>query len=85
MLLFEHKHICKVTTLKFNANEDIVFKNYGSLMPTKTARRDYNELLPGFVTSQTPDKTPPPGTCNEGGEAMLRCFRERKSFAMSSN
>ncbi len=22
-------------------------------MPTKTARRDYNELLPGFVTSQT--------------------------------
>ncbi len=38
------------------------------------SRRDYNELLPESVTSQTP----PPGTCNEGGEAMLCCFSEEE-------
>ncbi len=40
-------------------------------MPTITARRDYNELLPRLVTSQTLKftLTPPPGTCNKGGEA----------------
>ncbi len=46
-------------------------------MPRKTAGRDYNELLPGSDTSQT-QINPPPRTCNEGGEAMLRCFREGK-------
>ncbi len=33
----------------------------------KTSRRDYNKLLPGFVTSQ-----------EQRGEAMLCCFREEE-------
>ncbi len=46
-------------------------------MPTKTARRDYNELLSGYVTLQT-QINPPPGTCSKGSEAMLHCFREEE-------
>ncbi len=46
-------------------------------MPTKTARRDYNKLLPGSDTSQT-QTTPPSRTCNEVGEAMLCCLEKRK-------
>ncbi len=38
---------------------------------------DYNELLPGFVTSRAQINSAP-GTCNEGGEAMLCCFREEE-------
>ncbi len=45
------------------------FKNSGSLMPTKTARRDYIELLPGLVTSRTQINR---------GDAMLRCFRKEE-------
>ncbi len=37
---------------------------------------DYNELLPGFVTSRAQINSAP-GTCNKGGEAML-CFREEE-------
>ncbi len=33
-------------------------------MPTKTARRDYNGLLPGFVTSQT-QTNPAPGNMQQ--------------------
>ncbi len=33
-------------------NGDMIFYKYGSLMPTKKAGWDYNELLPGFVMSQ---------------------------------
>ncbi len=33
-------------------------------MPTKTAGRDYNELLPGFVTSQT-QINPDPGNMQQ--------------------
>ncbi len=43
-------------------------------MPTKTAHKDYNELLPGSDLSWTQINP----TCNEGGEAMLRCFREEE-------
>ncbi len=46
-------------------------------MPTKTAHRDYNELLPGSVTSQT-QINPAPGNTQRRGEAMLRCFREEE-------
>ncbi len=56
MLLVEHLQ-------SYNAESSMQmeissFKNYGSSMPTKTARRDYNELLPGFVSSH-PDKLRP--------------------------
>ncbi len=40
-------------------------------MPTKTACRDYNELLPGA------DK-PRPRERSKGGGAMLHCFREEE-------
>ncbi len=30
----------------------MIFYNYGSLMPTKTAGWDYNKIFPGFVMSQ---------------------------------
>ncbi len=46
-------------------------------MPTKMARRDYNESLPGFVTSQT-EINPTPGKTQQRGGAMLRCFREEE-------
>ncbi len=46
-------------------------------MPTKTARRDYNELLPGSVMSRTQINTAP-GNTQRRGEAMLRCFREEE-------
>ncbi len=54
------------------------------LMPTIMAGRDYNEHLPGFVTSQTLKftETPPPGTCNKGGEAMLHWFREEEELGV---
>ncbi len=42
MLLFEHKQY---------------LQSYTILMPTKMAGRDYNELLPGSVTSQTSELT----------------------------
>jgi len=40
------------------------------------AGRDYNKLLPGFLTSLTP----PPRTHNKGGGAMLGCFREKEEL-----
>ncbi len=47
-------------------------------MPTKTAHRDYNELLPGFVTSRTQINPAPGNMQQREGEAMLRCFREEE-------
>ncbi len=44
-------------------------------MPTKTACRDYNELLPGPVTSWT-QINPAPGNMQQRGE--VRCFREEE-------
>ncbi len=46
-------------------------------MPTKTARRDYNELLPGFVTSWT-QINPAPGNMQQRGEAMCVALEKRK-------
>ncbi len=42
------------------------FKNSGSLMPTKTSRKDYNELLPGLVMSRTL-LNPAPGNTQRRG------------------
>ncbi len=38
----------------------------GSLMPTKTSRRDYNELLPGLVMSRTLINPAPGNTQRRG-------------------
>ncbi len=46
-------------------------------MPTKTARRDYNELLPGFVTSQTQINLAP-GNMEQGGGACCAALEKRK-------
>ncbi len=40
-------------------------------MPTKTARRDYKELLPGFVMSHTLINPTPRNMGGGGGEASL--------------
>ncbi len=54
MLLFGHKLYLQSYDAESSMQTEIFsFKNDGSLMPTKTARRDYNELLTGFVTSHT--------------------------------
>ncbi len=67
MLLFEHKqYLQSCSAEKLNVNGDIVFENSGSLMPTKMARRDYNELLPGSVTSRT-QINPTPGNTQQRG------------------
>ncbi len=47
-------------------------------MPTKMARKDYIELLPGFVASQTQINPAPGNMQQRGREAMLRCFREEE-------
>ncbi len=62
----------KLRRWKFFANGDIIFYISGSLMPTKTARRDYNKKIPGFVTSQT-QINPAPGNMQqrEWGHAAL--------------
>jgi len=53
MLLFETISIqtisAKLRSWKFNANRDIILYNSGCLMPTKTACRDYNKLIPGAI------------------------------------
>ncbi len=46
-------------------------------MPTKTARRDYNELLPGFVTSH-PDKPRPREHAAKGAEPCCTALEKRK-------
>ncbi len=46
-------------------------------MPTKTARRDYNELLPRSDKSGT-QINPAPWNMEQRGEAMLLCFREEE-------
>ncbi len=45
-------------------------------MPTKTARRDYNELLPGFVTSQTLIN-PAPGNKQQKGRGHVALLQRR--------
>ncbi len=54
MLLFENKQYLQSYNAESSMQMEIsfVFLKYGSLMPTKMAGMDYNELLPGFVTSQ---------------------------------
>ncbi len=46
-------------------------------MPPETARRDYNELLPGSITSRI-QINPAPRNTQRRGRAMLRCFREEE-------
>ncbi len=52
-------------------------------MPTKTAHRDYNELLPGFVMSQTDIYiNPVPGNMQQRGQGHVALFfflEKRKS------
>ncbi len=53
MLLFEHKQYLQSYDAKSSMQTEISSFKIISLMPTKVACRDYNEILPGFVTSQT--------------------------------
>ncbi len=52
MSLVEQQYLQSYKAESSMQSEILSFKTV-SLMPTKTAHRDYNELLPGFVTSQT--------------------------------
>ncbi len=45
-------------------------------MPTKTAGKGLQRVTSRVRYVTNPDKPRPPGTRKEGGEAMLRCFRE---------
>ncbi len=53
MSLVEHKPYIQSYEAESSMQSEILSFKTVSLMPTKTARRDYNELLPGFVTSRT--------------------------------
>ncbi len=54
MLLFEHKQYLQSYDAESSMQtEKSSFKITGSLMLTNTAGRDYNELLPRLVISQT--------------------------------
>ncbi len=77
MLLFEHKQYLQSFGIESSMQTEILSDISVSLMPTKMACRDYNELLPGFVTSQN-QINPAPGNTQRRDEAMLRCFREEE-------
>ncbi len=71
--MFEHKQYLQ----SYNAGNSIKteissFKNAQSLVTTKTARRDYNKLLPRFVTSQTEIYiNPTPGNMQQMGQGHV--------------
>ncbi len=75
MLLFEQNNICKVAELKVQCKRRYLFSYSVSLMPTKTAHRDYIELLPGSVTSRT-QINPAPGNMQQRG-ARSCCTAEK--------
>ncbi len=84
MLLFEHKQYLQIYDAESSMQTDIIFFfNYGSLMPTKTARWDYNELPPWFVTSQTqinpaPRNKQKSGPCIREEEELLPCCQNQE-------
>ncbi len=53
------------------------FKNYGSLMPTKTTGKGLQRVTSRVCYITNPDK-PCPGNTQQRGRGMLRCFREEE-------
>ncbi len=78
MLLFEHKQYLQSCGAESSMQTKISsFKILAVSCLQKRQVRDYNELLPGSVTSQT-QINPAPGNSSKGGGAMLPCFREEE-------